>query len=55
MKKNAKNTNSDIVSKDKLMESYKNNETNNQINETSSQLSGIGGTIASLKGMFNKY
>ncbi len=48
MKKNAKNTNSDIVSKDKLMESYKNNDSNKNSNETS-RFTIYAGSTASLK------
>ncbi|OGU14245.1 MAG: hypothetical protein A2X61_16655 [Ignavibacteria bacterium GWB2_35_12] len=51
MKENTENTKTTPGTKDKLMESYKNNESNNQFNDTSSQFTGIGATTASLKEM----
>ena len=50
-KQETKNTQTSPGTKDKLMESYINNESNNQINDISSQFTGIGGTTASLMGM----
>jgi hypothetical protein len=49
MKQKSGNTKTDIGTKNKLMESYKNNDYINQ-SESSSQFTSIGGKIASLKG-----